>query len=88
MTYNVIIERSALKYLGKLDPAVRERIMFWIKENLEGCKDPRSIGKALSGKYAGAWRYSIGEYRVIAEIKDKELIVIVIDVGPRKNIYR
>ncbi|MCL2712796.1 MAG: type II toxin-antitoxin system RelE/ParE family toxin [Methanomassiliicoccaceae archaeon] len=88
MTYNVTIERSVLKYLGKLEPAVRERIMLWIKENLEGCKDPRSTGKAMHGKYEGAWRYRIGEYRVIAEIRDKELIVIVIDIGPRKNIYK
>jgi len=88
MTYKVIIERSALKYLGKLDPAVRKRIMLWIKENLEGCEDPRSIGKALSGKFEGAWRYRIGEYRVIAEIRDKELIIIVIEIGPRKNIYK
>ncbi|MCL2607192.1 MAG: type II toxin-antitoxin system mRNA interferase toxin, RelE/StbE family [Methanomassiliicoccaceae archaeon] len=43
--------------------------------------------RALRGKYAGTWRYRIGEYRVIAEIKDKELIIIVIDIGSRKNIY-
>jgi len=53
--------------------------MTWIEKNLAGCEDPRRIGKALNGKYAGAWRYRIGEYRVIAEIRDKELVITVID---------
>jgi len=61
--------------------------MSWIEENLAGCKDPRRIGKALHGDRAGTWRYRVGEYRVIAEIKDKELIITVIGIGSRKNIY-
>jgi len=45
------------------------------------------MGKALHGNRAGTWRYRVGEYRVLAEIKDKELIITVIEVGSRKNIY-
>jgi mRNA interferase RelE/StbE len=88
MTYSVIYKTSVIKYLGKIDPQMSLRIMRWIEENLAGCKDPRSMGKALHGNRAGTWRYRVGEYRVIAEIKDTELIITVIEVGPRKNIYK
>ena len=87
MTYRVAFKKSALKYLENLDPHTSERIMSWIKENLAGCEDPRRIGKSLSGRHAGKWRYRVGEYRIIAEIRDKELIIAVVDVGPRKNVY-
>ncbi|MCL2607408.1 MAG: type II toxin-antitoxin system RelE/ParE family toxin [Methanomassiliicoccaceae archaeon] len=58
-----------------MDPHISLRIMSWIEENLAGCEDPISMGKALHGTHAGTWRYRIGDYRVIAEIKDKELII-------------
>jgi len=87
MSYDVIYNKSVQKYLEKMDTQVSLRITTWIEKNLAGCEDPRSVGKALRGKYTGAWRYRIGEYRVIVDIKDKELIIIVIDIGSRKNIY-
>lgn len=50
--------------------------------------NPRSSGKALQGEFKGLWRYRIGDYRVICQIKDKELVILVIDLAHRKDIYK
>ena len=71
----------------KLDKYTRTLIMAWLIKNLKDCTDPRAHGKALKGKYAGLWRYRIGDYRVICKIEDEELIIIALEVGHRKQIY-
>jgi len=87
MMYEVSYEELALKQLRKMDRKTSERIISWIDKNLNGCENPRKKGKALTGSLTGIWRYRVGDYRVLAEIRDGELIVLVIDVGNRKNIY-
>ncbi|WP_338024818.1 type II toxin-antitoxin system RelE/ParE family toxin [Anaerococcus marasmi] len=59
-----------------------------MKSKLDGLENYRSIGKALVGQYKGLWRYRIGSYRVICDIRDDELIVLAIDIGHRKEIYK
>lgn len=62
-------------------------IMAWIRKNLEGCQDPRIHGKDLTANLYGAWRYRIGDYRLITEIQDEEIIVLIVNVGHRRDIY-
>ena len=87
MTWSVRISDKARKQLWKMDPGHRRVILTWLAKNIDGCENPRQFGKALSADYAGKWRYRIGNYRVIAEIKNDELIVLALQVGHRKNVY-
>ncbi len=66
---------------------VQKRINGWLRKNLEGCENPRAHGKALTGNRSGYWRYRIGDYRVIADIQDDKILILVIEVGHRKKIY-
>lgn len=88
MNYHVDVTVQAQKDLKKLDTHTRERILLWLEKNLEGCENPRIIGKALTGNYAGYWRYRIGDYRVIAKIIDMKVIISVVYVGHRSDIYK
>lgn len=74
------------KAARKLDRTVLRRIRSYL-EDLADLNDPRDRGKGLSANRAGYWRYRIGDYRVIVEIVDDELILIALDVGHRSGIY-
>ncbi len=85
--YKVIYKSGAQKQLNKLDLHVKKRIIEWINENLEGTDHPRSVGKPLSYGKSGQWSYRVNNYRIIAEINDNEIVIYVISVGHRRNIY-
>ncbi|KXT84133.1 RelE/StbE replicon stabilization toxin [Streptococcus sp. DD11] len=59
-----------------------------MKKRLDGLSNPRQIGKALLGPYKGLWRYRVGNYRVICQIIDDQLLVLALEVGHRKEIYK
>lgn len=63
-------------------------IKAWIKKHLQGCEDPRALGKALMAQYSGLWRYRIGDYRLICQIRDQDLIILALTVGHRREIYK
>lgn len=75
------------KALNKLDTHISLRITDWIRKNLEGCENPRQFGKALTGNHYGEWRYRVGDYRIIAEIHDDRIIILVTSVGHRREVY-
>lgn len=77
----------ALKQLKKIDRPVALRIIDYLERNVAPLDEPRQIGKALQGQLTNLWRYRIGDYRVIVEIQDSELIIQVIKIGHRKDIY-
>lgn len=77
----------AVKQLEKLDGQRRKLIMAWIEKNLVGCADPRQHGKSLTANRRGQWRYRIGDYRLIAELSDETITILILNVGHRKNIY-
>lgn len=79
--------KRADKQLSKMDPGVRRIVVSWLIKNIDGCTDPRAHGKGLTGNRAGEWRYRIGDYRVLCEIKDDELLVLAIEIGHRREIY-
>lgn len=88
MTFHVELTESARKELKKLDYYTQKIILLWLNKNLEGCSDPRVHGKALSQNRAGQWRYRVGDYRIIAQIEDNKLIILVIAIGHRREVYK
>jgi mRNA interferase RelE/StbE len=89
MAWSVELSATAAQELGKLDPQNSRRILKFLKERVAKLDDPRSIGKALSGpRFGELWRYRVGDYRLICKIEDDRLLVLVLRVGHRKEIYR
>jgi mRNA interferase RelE/StbE len=80
-------DERALKDLRKLDRQAQQDVVIYLDERIAGRADPRRFGKGLRSDLAGLWRYRVGAYRIICQIKDHELIVLVISVGHRKNVY-
>lgn len=87
MIFHVEFTESAKKDLKKLDIYTQKIILLWLNKNLEGTNDPRQHGKALISNRKGQWRYRIGDYRVIVKIEDDKLLILVIALGHRKDIY-
>lgn len=85
--YSLLFSKQALKELKRLDNSVARVVFAWLRKNVDGCEDPRAHGKALSANRAGQWRYRIGDYRAICMIEDDKVIVIVLTVGHRRNVY-
>ena len=87
MTFRVVFTESARKELKKLDKYTQKIILLWLQKNLDGCSDPRIHGKALTSNRVGQWRYRVGDYRIIASIEDDKLVILVIAVGHRREVY-
>ena len=86
--YHVEFSKNAEKQFGKLDSYTRRIVISWIYKNLEGCDDPRDKGKPLKGDKKDQWRYRIGDYRIIVKIEDNKLIIIIIKIGHRRDVYK
>lgn len=87
MKYHIVFSHRAVKQLKKLDKYMASLITGWLRKNIEGCSDPRQHGKGLTANRSGQWRYRIGDYRIIAEIQDDKVIVLVLAIGHRSDIY-
>jgi mRNA interferase RelE/StbE len=83
MPFEVILSEESQKFLKKCDKSTKDRIL----DRLENLREDPRIGKPLTANLTGLWSLRIGDYRAIYQIKDNELIVVVIKVGHRKNIY-
>lgn len=86
--YHVYYSPSAIKTIKKLDRQTARIIKAWIDEHLENSINPRKKGKALHGALKGHWRYRVGDYRIIATIEDKNLLIYIFEIGHRKDIYK
>ncbi|TYR32514.1 type II toxin-antitoxin system RelE/ParE family toxin [Mesorhizobium microcysteis] len=82
------ISAAAEKQLSRLDRVVAKRVARFLLERVAGSADPRAIGKALQGNKNEFWSYRVGDYRVICEIHDQRVVVVVIDVDHRSKVYR
>ncbi len=82
------VRDKAVKSLANIDRKEAAKIWHFIEAELPAMANPRSSGKALHGEFKGLWRYRIGNYRVICQIKDKELIILAVDLAHRKDIYK
>ena len=89
MAWSIELSLEAERDLDKLDPQHRRRILTFLHERIARLDDPRSIGKALAGpRFGEFWGYRIGDYRMICKIEDGRVMVLVLRVGHRKEIYR
>lgn len=88
MAWTVEIADFAERQLRKLDRPVRDRILDYLHERIEGCKNPRHFGEPLKGGMAGLWRYRVGDFRIICELRDDVLVVLALAVGHRREVYR
>lgn len=83
--YKVEYAPLAIKQLEKLDKHISALIIGWIEKNLVDCEDPRRYGKGLVANRSGEWRYRIGDYRILADIQDDKLVILIITVGHRRE---
>ena len=87
MKYKVVLTDKAKKQLKKLDKHTAALIIGWLEKNLQDCHNPRVHGKGLVSNRSGQWRYRVGDYRLICEIEDEKITILVLEIGHRKNIY-
>lgn len=89
MTWLIKLEEAAEKELAKLDKQVARRIIKFLRERVAVLEDPRSIGEALRGaRLGGLWKYRVGDYRIIASIEDGQLMILIVRIGNRREVYR
>lgn len=86
--YQLKILESVEKELKKLDKQTVRIIKNWIVKNLVCVENPMVKGRALKGNLEGIWRYRVGDYRLFARIEDDTIIIFLIDIGHRREIYR
>jgi len=85
--WKIEFKPTAFKELNKLDRKIQTQVFRFLDKLIENHNSPRSIGAALQGKHKGLWRYRTGNYRIICEIQDHKLIILILDIGHRREIY-
>ena len=88
MKYQVKFAESFNIDFKNLDHYTQTMIIAWVDKHIDGTSNPRSTGKALTNNLKGLWRYRIGDYRLICEIHDNELIILALTIGHRREIYK
>lgn len=89
MAWRIELADTAAKQLRKLDPQTAKRVLTFLRDRVAPLDDPRSIGEALRGKELGDfWKYRVGDWRIIADIEDGLVLITVIRIGNRREIYR
>lgn len=88
MVWQIKLTDGARKSLAKLDKQIAKRLTRFLRERIATAADPRATGKALVGNIFGSyWRYRVGDYRIICDIQDNEICILVIEIGNRKEVY-
>lgn len=87
MVWSLELSKSVKKQLDSLDAPIQKRITKYLDERIANCVNPRHFGKSLSHSKSDLWCYRIGDYRVICELRDKEVIVLVVTIGHRRDVY-
>ena len=89
MVWRIDISETAEKQLAKLDRPVAQRIRSFLRERVAVLDDPRSIGDTLKGSELGEfWKYRIGDWRLICKIRDQQILITVLSLGNRREVYR
>jgi mRNA interferase RelE/StbE len=87
MAWKVEISPTALKQLNKLDRPVSHRILKFLRERVEKLDDPRTIGGRLQGTLSEFWKYRVGDYRLICSLQNDRLVVLVLRIARRREVY-
>ncbi len=88
MAWKIDYTETARNRLRKLDKQTARRIVDYMDERIALLENPRSAGKALTGPMGGLWRYRVGDFRVVCELQDDVMRVLVIEIGNRREVYR
>lgn len=88
MVWTIDYTETAQKQLRKFDKQIARRILDFLDERVAPTQDPRAMGKALTGPLGSFWRYRVGEYRIVCDIQDGRLRVLVVQIGNRREVYR
>lgn len=88
MAWNVEFNETAKRQLAKLDRQWQVAILDYLQDRIATLDDPRRSGKPLVGDRKGLWRYRVGDYRILCELRDNELVVLVVTISHRRQVYR
>ena len=88
MVWTIEITRTAERQIKKLDVPSQKSIVRFLRERLKPPENPRQWGKPLPGDKRGLWRYRVGDYRLMCDIQDEKITVLVLEVAHRKDVYR
>jgi mRNA interferase RelE/StbE len=89
LAWQIELSETAEKQLAKLDKPVAKRLLSFMRERLASLDDPRSIGQALRGSELGEfWKYRVGDWRLVCQIKDAKILITVVRLGNRREVYR
>jgi len=87
--WQIELTDTAKKQLSKLGKAEAKRITIFLRQRLALLDDPHATGKALKGnRFGGLWRYRVDDYRLICQIQDERLVILIVEIGNRREIYR
>ena len=87
MKYDVEYSKTVMNTIKKMDSSTSKLIRTWIEKNLINTENPRIKGKALTSDLKGLWRYRVGDYRILADIQDDKIVILILDIGHRSKIY-
>ncbi|MBI2812800.1 MAG: type II toxin-antitoxin system RelE/ParE family toxin [Opitutae bacterium] len=87
MVWRVELEEDAKRDLHRLGADAARKIVSYLRARLATAEDPRRYGRSLRGDLHGLWRYRVADYRVLAKIEKERLLVLVVRVGHRKDVY-
>ena len=88
MAWKVEFQKLAAKQLRALDRPIQQRILTYFRTCVLSADDPRQLGKALTGDKGGLWRYRVGDCRAICKLEEERLVVLVLELGHRREVYR
>jgi mRNA interferase RelE/StbE len=88
LAWTIEYSSHADKALSKLDRHIARRVLMFMRDRVSPADDPRQVGKAMSGPLAGYWRYRLGDYRIVCDIQDRRVTVLVVSIGHRSDVYR
>lgn len=89
MPWKIEFTPEAAKNLSRLGKEAEKRILRFMRERISNLEDPRNTGEPLKGsRFAGLWRYRVGDYRILCEIQDHQVLILVVLVGHRREVYK
>lgn len=87
MAWKVEFDQVAVRELDRLDPQHARKILVFLADRIAGDEDPRRFGASLRSNLAGLWKYRVGDYRLICDIHEEQVLVLVLNIGHRSKVY-
>lgn len=88
MVWEIEFTKTAEKQISKINRQAQRNILSFLRERVKPADNPRQFGKPLQGDKVGLWRYRVGDYRLICDIQDKRITILVLKLGHRKEVYK